>query len=283
MCSGSPKAAGVRKMKKIRQILAIITIAVLLGVYAIAFISAFGHSPAASAWFRASLAATILLPILLYAILLVAKILTPTEPMLIDTVIFDVGGVLLDFPWTKFAMELDISEDARKAILEKVIDSPLFAECDLSVEPFETLVQKFCMIAPEYSAEIRLLIETMYTCIRPFPYTDEWLRSLKNRGYKLYILSNWSLHAYEKLSENGVMDFERYMDGSTWSFREHVRKPDQAIFETLIGKNHIDPAHAVFIDDNEENIKASRKAGIAAILFKDYSDARKKLMSLGVR
>ncbi len=152
MCSGSPKAAGVRKMKKIRQILAIITIAVLLGVYAIAFISAFGHSPAASAWFRASLAATILLPILLYAILLVAKILTPTEPMLIDTVIFDVGGVLLDFPWTKFAMELDISEDARKAILEKVIDSPLFAECDLSVEPFETLVQKFCMIAPEYSA-----------------------------------------------------------------------------------------------------------------------------------
>jgi FMN phosphatase YigB (HAD superfamily) len=91
------------------------------------------------------------------------------------------------------------------------------------------------------------------------------------------------LHAYEKLSENGVMDFERYMDGSTWSFREHVRKPDQAIFETLLRKNHIDPAHAVFIDDNEENIKASRKAGIAAILFKDYSDARKKLMSLGVR
>ena len=270
-------------MKKLRQILAIAAIALLLGVYAAAFISAFGHSPSAAAWFRASLAATILLPVLLYAILLAAKLLKPAEPSLIDTVIFDVGGVLLDFPWTKFAMELDITDEARKVILEKVIDSPLFAECDLSVEPFETLVQKFCAIAPEYSAEIRLLIETMYTCIRPFPYTDEWLRSLKDRGYKLYILSNWSQHAYEKLSQNGVMDFERYMDGSTWSFREHMRKPDPEIFETLLKKNRIDPAHAVFIDDNEENVKASRKAGIAAIRFKDYSDARKKLMSLGVR
>lgn len=270
-------------MKKIRQILAIAAIILLLGVYAIAFISAFGHSPSASAWFRASLAATILLPILLYAMLLAAKLLRPSEPVLIDTVIFDVGGVLLDFPWTKFAMEMDISEYAKKVILEKVIDSPLFAECDLSVEPFETLVQKFCAIAPEYSAEIRLLIENMYTCIRPFPYTDSWLSSLKGKGYKLYILSNWSAHAYEKLCENGVMDFERYMDGSTWSFREHQRKPDQAIFETLLRKNKIDPAHAVFIDDNEENIKASRKAGIAAIHFKDYSDAKKKLMSLGVR
>ena len=120
-------------MKKIRQILAIAAIILLLGVYAIAFISAFGHSPSASAWFRASLAATVLLPILLYAMLLAAKLLRPSEPVLIDTVIFDVGGVLLDFPWTKFAMEMDISEYAKKVILEKVIDSPLFAECDLSV------------------------------------------------------------------------------------------------------------------------------------------------------
>lgn len=270
-------------MKKFRQILAIAAIVLLLGVYAIAFISAFGHSPSASAWFRASLASTILLPVLMYAILLVAKILKPAEPPLIDTVIFDVGGVLLDFPWTKFAMELDVSEDARKVILEKIVDNPIYAECDLSVEPFETLVQKFCAVAPDYSDEIRLFIETMYTCISPFPYTDEWLSSLKSKGYKLYILSNWSQHAYEKLCGNGVMDFERYMDGSTWSFREHLRKPDPKIFERLIRKNHIDPAHAVFIDDNEQNIEASRKAGIAAILFKDYSDARKKLSSLGVR
>lgn len=271
-------------MKKIRQILAIAAIVLLLGVYVIAFISAFGHSPSAAAWFRASLAATILLPVLLYAILLAAKLLkNSSEQALINTVIFDVGGVLLDFPWTKFAMELKISEEARKVILEKVIDSPLFAECDLSVEPFETLVQKFCAIAPEYSDEIRLLIETMYTCIKPFPYTDEWLSTLKNKGYKLYILSNWSQHAYEKLTENGVMDFERFMDGSTWSFREHMRKPDPEIFETLLRKNQIDPAHAVFIDDNEENVKASRKAGIAAIQFKDYSDAKKQLIRLGVR
>ena len=270
-------------MKKIRQIAAVIGIVLLFGMYAVTFIAAMGRSETARSLFLGSLACTVLVPVFLYVLLLAAKVIRPDKSPVVDTIIFDVGGVLVDFPWSRYPYMIDISDEAREYIMEHVIECDVWAQCDLGNESFEDLVGKFIALGPQYADEIRELVETMYTCITVNPFTESWLRALKNRGYRVYILSNWSAHAYEKLCENGVMDFERYMDGSTWSFREHQRKPDQEIFETLLRKNKIDPAHAVFIDDNEENIKASRKAGIAAIHFKDYSDAKKKLMSLGVR
>ena len=91
------------------------------------------------------------------------------------------------------------------------------------------------------------------------------------------------VRAYEKLKENGVMDFEKYMDGSVWSFREHMRKPDPKIFKKALNDHNIDPARAVFLDDSADNTAAAAKLGIRSILFTDIGDAKQKLGALGVR
>lgn len=269
-------------MNRIKRAAALCAVCLLLGMYVSTFVFAISNSPMAPSLFRASLGCTILVPVILYALVLAAKLVRPAKSSVIDTVIFDVGSVLLDFPWRKFAENLDIAPDAKEFILANVIDHPLFAECDLGIKPFEVLVKDFCAIGPQYEKEIRKLIETMYTCIRPYPYTEPWLAQLKREGYRLYILSNWSEHAYEKLKEGGVMDFEKYMDGSVWSFREHMRKPDRAVFEKLLMDYKIDRSRAVFLDDNPENVAAASGLGIRSLLFKDYEDAKRQLRKLGV-
>lgn len=62
-------------MKKIKQILALIGVVLLVCMYAATLIFALIDSPAASGLFRASVAATILVPVLLYAFILVARLL----------------------------------------------------------------------------------------------------------------------------------------------------------------------------------------------------------------
>ena len=270
-------------MNKLKRIVALAGVVLLLGIYVITFISALSSSPAAQALFRASLGCTILVPVVCYAFLMAIKMAAPSKSPVIDTIIFDVGNVLCDFPWTEYAKNMDISDEAKKFILENVIDHPLYAECDVGLKSFEEIVEEFCAVGPQYAKEIRELIENMYTCVAPYPYTEPWLSELKSKGYRLYILSNWSLHAYEKLKENGVFSFEDYMDGATWSFREHCRKPDKEIYERLLKNYGIDRERAVFIDDSEKNVRAARRIGIRSILFTDIGDAKEKLRALGVR
>ena len=270
-------------MNRLKRIVALTGVVLLLGIYVITFISALSSSPAAQALFRASLGCTILVPVVCYAFLMTIKMVAPSKSPVIDTIIFDVGNVLCDFPWTDYAKNMDISEDAKTFILEHVIDHSLYAECDVGLKSFEEIVEEFCAIGPQYEKEIRELIENMYTCVTTYPYTEPWLLDLKSKGYRLYILSNWSLHAYEKLKENGVFAFEEYMDGAMWSFREHCRKPEKEIFERLLKKYGIDRERAVFIDDSEKNVRAARTIGIRSILFTDIEGAKEKLSALGVR
>ena len=270
-------------MKKVRQIAAVIGIILLFGMYAVTFIAAMGRSEAARSLFLGSLACTVLVPVFLYVLLLAAKAVRPDKSPVVDTIIFDVGGVLVDFPWSRYPYMIDISDEAREYIAEHIIDCDIWAQCDLGNESFETLVQKFIARGPQYAEEIRELIETMYTCITVNPFTESWIRNLRNRGYRVYILSNWSEHAYEKCTENGVLDFIRLTDGCLWSFKVHQRKPDTVIYRMLLEEFGIDPKRAVFIDDNPENIAAAGKCGIGGILYESYEKTVARLEEIGVR
>lgn len=91
-------------MKKLKQILAITGIIVLLGIYVLAFVFALIKSPGAESMLMAALYSTVIVPVLLYAILLVYKWTKETdgiekidsEKAAVNTIIFDLGKVLVD-------------------------------------------------------------------------------------------------------------------------------------------------------------------------------------------
>ena len=111
-------------------------------------------------------------------------------------------------------------------------------------------------------------------------YAVPWVKELKAKGLKLYVLSNWPEHIYKQ--RGNKLDFLDLVDGYCLSFQEHLNKPDAEAFLNLMGKYGITAEETVLIDDTKANIQAAKKLGIHGILFTDYERAREELKRLGV-
>lgn len=271
-------------MKKTKQILAIIAVVLLVGMYVAAFIFSFMDGELGTALFRAALGATILVPVFCYLVLMVVRAAKPEKSRVADVIIFDLGGVLIDWTFEESAADLGLSEDSIRAIREGVIDTGLWDQYDLGNRTRAEITEELVREIPGCADDFRRYMDRFEDSFAPFWYTEDWLKALKRKGYRLYYLSNWSRECHDRLVENGVLGFiGRYMSGGVWSFEEHVLKPDRAIYERLASKYGLNPGRCVFLDDREVNVKAAREAGYSAIVFRDYADATEKLGSIGIR
>ena len=88
---------------------------------------------------------------------------------------------------------------------------------------------------------------------------------------------------YPQRSSQEAMAFLDEVDGGILSYRDHVVKPDQAIYRLLTERYSLVPQKTVFIDDTPVNAQAARDLGWHAIDYKDYDQAVKELHDLGVR
>ena len=270
-------------MKKMKRILALAAVVLLAGMYVLTLIFALMKSEHAQAMFRGALGCTILIPVLLYLILMVARSLHPHKSPVIDVLIFDVGKVLLDFPWEEHYDNMAVPEKDRDRVRRIISSSPLWDEFDLNNEPYEVIAGKIAALVPEYADAIKEMIMNVDDCVSIFWYTEDLLKALRRQGYKAYYLSNWNHRWTDRLLARGVPDIRKMTDGGIWSCDIHKSKPDPAIYNALFERYHITPSRAVFIDDSEENVKAAQKLGCAGIVFTGYNDLCEKLDSLGCK
>lgn len=101
--------------------------------------------------------------------------------------------------------------------------------------------------------------------IRP---TERLIGELKAAGYKLYVLSNMSREFIDFLRQIPVY---RHFDGEVVSCEEGSVKPEPRIYEILLERYGLNPAHTLFIDDRPANITAAEALGINGQLF-DHND-----------
>lgn len=197
----------------------------------------------------------------------------------IDTIIFDVGNVLVDYDWESYLDSFHFSPEKREIMADVVFRSRLWDEKDRGVGE-EAALQSFIQAAPQYEEDVRKVVEESYRTIRPRDYAKTWVKYLKSKGYKLYILSNYS---EEGLKKTRHMIPEKYMDGAIFSCYVKQIKPEPEIYRTLLDTYGIVPEKAVFLDDRKENLDAAEKFGIRTILFQDFKQAAADLEKLGVR
>ena len=143
----------------------------------------------------------------------------------------------------------------------------------------EEILAKFVEKAPECEGEIRSIFDHMDNLLRGRSYADEWIRELKERGCKVYILSNMSKPAHE-VHGKGCMKFLDEVDGAILSYQEKMIKPDRCIYELLCDRFQIEPQTAVFLDDTLKNIEAAKEFGLHGIHFKTYEQAKQELEAL---
>lgn len=199
----------------------------------------------------------------------------------IDTIIFDVGKVLVEFDWESYLRSYNFDEETYRTIAAAVFQNPLWDEHDRGLETDEKYLELFIANAPQYADEIRQVILHDGGAIFPLDYADGWVKHLKEEGYKLYILSNYSRNTFEQSKD--LMTFRQYMDGEIFSYRVHQRKPYHCIYHTILEEFSIDPNRAVFLDDRPENVRSACEVGIHGILFTGYPQIMEKLKEYGIQ
>lgn len=198
---------------------------------------------------------------------------------MMNTVIFDIGRVLVDFCWEKMLHDFGLKGDDFEKVADATVRNQAWNEFDKGLVSTEEIVDTFAENAPEYKSYIAKIFEDPAKMIERYDYAIPWIRNLKERGYKVYILSNWSEPTYYACRDNELC-FLDLVDGAVFSFQEHVIKPDKKIFEIICERYNITPDEAVFLDDNEANVISSREFGLHAVHFKSYEQGHAELEEL---
>ncbi len=194
---------------------------------------------------------------------------------MIKNIVFDVGKVLVTYEPDACMIELGFDQKTRDAINAAVFRNPIWDESDRGVLSPEELLDCFIANAPEYAKEIRLARDSADRMHDLLPYAVDWVKSLKERGYHLYILSNYSKFAQEACAYK--MEFLPYMDGVVFSYQCKMIKPEPDIYQYLLDTYHLNPEECVFLDDRQVNIEAARQAGMHGILFQNYEQGSAEL------
>ena len=198
---------------------------------------------------------------------------------MINTIIFDIGMVLVDFCWRDMLHGFGLEGDAFETVANATVHNPAWEEFDKGTMTTEEVIDIFAKSAPEYRRYIEQIFEDPTKMIAQYDYAKPWIKELKEHGYKVYILSNWSKPTYEACLDN-ELDFLPLVDGAVFSFQEHLIKPDVQIYETICKRYNINPSEAVFLDDRLANTLGAKEAGLHTILFESYEQGKKELEAI---
>lgn len=197
---------------------------------------------------------------------------------MIKNIVFDIGKVLAYFEPEKYVDSLEYDKDIREKILSAVFYNPLWAEFDRGAMSTAEFEEAFVANAPDYETQIREAFRNMGGTTEIMPYTMEWIKDLKNRGYGLYVISNYAEYMYEQTSHK--LKFLSYLDGAVFSYQQKVIKPNKVIYEVLLNKYKLKAEECVFIDDRLENVEGAKALGFKGIQFKNYEQASAELNML---
>ena len=197
---------------------------------------------------------------------------------MIDTVIFDVGNVLIDFDWDGFIHRMFPGRDELIAELDVAVwGSGRWDRLDAGDDP-EKVFASIIAYAPEHEQELRKVFANVGETLRKREATPLWIKDLKSRGYRVLYLSNYS-HYVMNLNPD-VLDFLPLMDGGIFSCDVKLIKPDRRIYEALAEKYSLVPSECVFIDDLERNVIAGQEFGFNVIQFGTLKQAQRDLDKL---
>ena len=200
---------------------------------------------------------------------------------MIKNIIFDIGGVLVSFEPDRVFREMGLPEKEVQILYQHTAKSPYWKELDRGILPKEEVFQTMADSMPPACRQhaLEFLHKHIPAAVKSFDYSADWLKGLKERGYNLYLLTNYPEWLFETHWEKGFT-FTPYVDGKVVSGNVKLIKPDHAIYEALIKKYDLNPAESVFIDDVKENVQAAKECGLNSFQFTNIDEVKAKLEEL---
>ncbi len=198
----------------------------------------------------------------------------------IKNIIFDFGGVLVDWNPRYMYRTYFKSEEEMEYFLSNICTLEWNANQDCGHLMADATRERVAMF-PEYKEAIELYYSRWGEMLHSdIPASVEFLKAVKEAGYGIYGLTNWSHEtigvAYERYPFFGLFD------GIVVSGEECFIKPDPRLYNILLERYGLNASECVFLDDNQANVDTAKSLGIEAIRFTTIDEIRPKLRELGI-
>ena len=197
---------------------------------------------------------------------------------MIKNIIFDFGGVLLDWNPRYLYKSYFNNDEEMEHFLADICNGEWNIKQDAG-RPFAEAVKELQTKFPEYAEAIQMYDddwEKMLKC--ELPESIDLLKELKSMGYGIYGLTNWSAEKIGYAFAN--YSFFSLFDGIVVSGVEKVVKPDRRIYEILLERYSQKTGECVFIDDNQDNVDMAKVLGINAVRFDNIGNVKEHLETL---
>jgi 2-haloacid dehalogenase len=199
---------------------------------------------------------------------------------LIEAVVFDVGGVLLDWNPRHLYRKLFTDEAEMEWFLAEICSPAWHAPHDRGVSTAASCAE-LASTYPQFSELIWAWSTRSEEMIGGVDVGSvEILRAVRETGMPSYALTNMEAETYPLRLER--FPFLGWFDGTVVSGREGVAKPDPAVFIRLLDRFGLHPTTTLMIDDTNENLEAASMLGIQTALFRSSGQLRAELEAAGI-
>ncbi len=196
---------------------------------------------------------------------------------MIKNIIFDLGGVIFNFNPKKYIETVKYDDKTSEYLAREIFWGKEYME--LATYPtgsFKEIKNKIKERIPDYAKQIDEIESGNWKSMLTVRKDEEqFFMQTKNRGFKVYILSDLSKEYYDY--DITLTEIFKIADGAVYSFEVGSNKPNINNFTTLLNKYDLTPNESIFIDDNPSNIKIANELGIHGIVFKSLEQCKKEL------
>ena len=187
--------------------------------------------------------------------------------MAITTIVFDMGGVLVDFD-AKRSLTTHFAPEYHELINEKTFASHTWKLMDKGDFEVEEAIEIMCRDLPaDFHEEVSKMILEHEGEMPPIEEMYSIVKTLKENGYKIYLLSNCPSWFDEFKKSVPAFDF---FDGFIISAKYNLIKPGKEIFDVLFNEFSLKAEECFFIDDSPANVATAQEIGMKAHCFSKY-------------
>ncbi len=197
---------------------------------------------------------------------------------MIRNIVFDIGNVLAGFIWEEFYHSFGYTEEIFEKLANATVKNPFWNEMDRGKLSDDELLEGFIKNDPSVELEIREVLKDVRGMILRYDYAIPWITELKEKGYRVYVISNFAHKAHMDCME--ALDFLNEIDGGILSYQVKLIKPAPEIYKLLCSKYDLKAEECVFIDDLPKNVEAAKAVGMQGIVFQTFERTREELAGL---
>ncbi len=201
---------------------------------------------------------------------------------MIKNIVFDMGGVLIDYNPEK-TLYAALDKESADIALAEIFRNKIWTEKDRGVISAEEIIaRKGDKIPARAYEKVAEMVMDFYPYMPPFPQAEEIVKRLKSNGYRIFLLSNASLDFYDAKKNIPALN---YFDGFLVSADYKLIKPEKEIYLKLFSKFNLLPGECFFIDDVVVNCEASEEQGMKAfcLVNQDYDGLINAFRENGIR